>query len=37
MRPEHITVGRLNNMREDIEIAREARTILGGNGITLGY
>jgi glutaryl-CoA dehydrogenase len=28
LRPEHITVGRLNNMREDIEIAREARTIL---------
>ncbi len=37
MRPEHFTVGRLNNMREDIEIAREARTILGGNGITLDY
>ncbi len=37
MHPEHISVGKLINMREDIEIAREARTILGGNGITLGY
>ncbi len=37
MRPEHISVGNLDNMREDIEIAREARTILGGNGVTLGY
>ena len=24
-------------MKTDIEIAREARTILGGNGITLDY
>ncbi|HEY4614131.1 MAG TPA: acyl-CoA dehydrogenase family protein [Citricoccus sp.] len=32
-----ISVGKLNNCREAIEIAREARTILGGNGITLEY
>ncbi len=36
-RPEHISFGKLNNVREAIEIAREARTILGGNGITLEY
>jgi glutaryl-CoA dehydrogenase len=35
--PEHISFGKLNNVREAIEIAREARTILGGNGITLEY
>ena len=32
-----ISVGKLNNCREAIKIAREARTILGGNGITLEY
>jgi glutaryl-CoA dehydrogenase len=37
VRPEHISSGKLNNSREAIEIAREARTILGGNGITLEY
>jgi alkylation response protein AidB-like acyl-CoA dehydrogenase len=30
VRPEHISAGKLNNVREAIEIAREARTILGG-------
>ncbi|MFF3036822.1 acyl-CoA dehydrogenase family protein [Arthrobacter citreus] len=32
-----ISVGKLNNCREAIAICREARTILGGNGITLDY
>ncbi|MFJ4210893.1 acyl-CoA dehydrogenase family protein [Paenarthrobacter sp. NPDC089675] len=32
-----ISVGKLNNCREAIDICREARTILGGNGITLEY
>ena len=32
-----ISLGKLNNCREAIKIAREARTILGGNGITLQY
>ncbi|MFF2605849.1 acyl-CoA dehydrogenase family protein [Arthrobacter koreensis] len=32
-----ISVGKLNNCREAIAICREARTILGGNGITLEY
>ncbi|WP_449372605.1 acyl-CoA dehydrogenase family protein [Arthrobacter psychrolactophilus] len=35
--PEQISVGKLNNCREAIEICRQARTILGGNGITLDY
>ncbi len=37
LRPEHVSVGKLNNVREAIEIAREARTILGGNGVTLDH
>jgi glutaryl-CoA dehydrogenase len=37
VRPERISFGKLNNGREAIEIAREARTILGGNGIMLEY
>jgi len=32
--PEQISVGKLNNVREAIEIARTARTILGGEGVT---
>jgi glutaryl-CoA dehydrogenase len=37
LRPEQVSFGKLNNVREAIEIAREARTILGGNGVTLDY
>ena len=37
LRPEQISFGKLNNVREAIAICREARTILGGNGITLDY
>ncbi len=36
-RPEHISFGKLNNVREALKIAREARSILGGNGVTLEY
>ncbi|MFV0374326.1 acyl-CoA dehydrogenase family protein [Microbacterium sp.] len=32
-----ISVAKLNNTRVAIEIAREARAVLGGNGITLDY
>ncbi len=35
--PEQISTGKLNNTREAIKIARECRTILGANGITLEY
>ncbi|WP_168701658.1 acyl-CoA dehydrogenase family protein [Gordonia paraffinivorans] len=37
VRPEQISTGKLNNTREAIKIARECRTILGANGITLEY
>ena len=37
LRPEQVSVGKLNNVREALAIAREARTILGANGITLEY
>jgi glutaryl-CoA dehydrogenase len=37
LQPHQISVGKLNNVREAIAIAREARTIFGGNGITLDY
>lgn len=32
-----ISLGKLNNVRDAIEVCREARTILGGNGITTEY
>jgi len=35
--PEQISFGKLNNIREALAICREARTILGANGITLEY
>jgi len=35
--PEQVSLGKLNNVREALAIAREARTILGGNGVTLEY
>ncbi|MGD0069023.1 MAG: acyl-CoA dehydrogenase family protein [Streptosporangiaceae bacterium] len=37
LRPEQISFGKLNNVREAIDICRQARTILGGNGITLEH
>jgi glutaryl-CoA dehydrogenase len=37
LRPEQISFGKLNNVREAIAICRQARTILGGNGITLDH
>lgn len=35
--PAQISFGKLNNVREAIEICRTARTILGANGISLEY
>jgi glutaryl-CoA dehydrogenase len=35
--PEQISVGKLNNVREALKIARTCRTILGGAGITLDH
>ncbi|MGN6867290.1 MAG: acyl-CoA dehydrogenase family protein [Solirubrobacteraceae bacterium] len=37
LRPEQISFGKLNNVREAIAICREARTLLGANGITLDH
>jgi glutaryl-CoA dehydrogenase len=35
--PEQVSLGKMSNVRTAIEIARQARTILGANGITLEY
>jgi glutaryl-CoA dehydrogenase len=35
--PEQVSLGKLNNVREALEICRTARTILGANGISLEY
>ena len=35
--PQQVSLGKLNNVREALAIAREARTILGANGVTLEY
>jgi glutaryl-CoA dehydrogenase len=37
LRPEQVSLGKLNNVREAIEICRTSRTILGANGISLEY
>ncbi|MFF2518563.1 acyl-CoA dehydrogenase family protein [Streptomyces sp. NPDC058086] len=37
IQPAQISFGKLNNVREAIEICRTARTILGANGISLEY
>ncbi len=35
--PEQVSLGKLNNVREAIAIARECRTVLGAAGITTEY
>ncbi|KUL21843.1 acyl-CoA dehydrogenase family protein [Actinoplanes awajinensis] len=37
LKPHQVSVGKLNNVRKALSIARECRTILGGSGITLEY
>ena len=37
LRPEHVSLGKMGNVRGALEVARTARSILGGNGITLEY
>ncbi|MGZ5402605.1 MAG: acyl-CoA dehydrogenase family protein, partial [Aeromicrobium sp.] len=34
---DQVSLGKLNNVRESIAIARECRTVLGANGISLEY
>src|SRR5207247_3082735 len=35
LRPEHVSMGKMGNVRGAIEVARRARTTLGGHGIAL--
>jgi glutaryl-CoA dehydrogenase len=35
--PEQVSLGKLNNVREALEICRAARTVLGANGISYEY
>ena len=35
--PDQVSLGKMSNVRTAIDIAREARTILGANGVTLEY
>jgi glutaryl-CoA dehydrogenase len=37
LHPAQVSFAKLNNVREALTIAREARTILGANGVTLEY
>ncbi|PRY42335.1 acyl-CoA dehydrogenase family protein [Umezawaea tangerina] len=37
IRPEQISAGKLNNVEAAVAVARESRTILGANGISLEY
>jgi glutaryl-CoA dehydrogenase len=37
LRAEQVSVGKLNNVRTALAIARECRTVLGANGISLEY
>src|SRR5215203_4049489 len=37
LRQEHVSLGKMGNVRGAIEVARSARTILGANGVTLEH
>jgi glutaryl-CoA dehydrogenase len=37
LRPEHVSMGKMGNVRGALEVCRSARTILGGNGVTLEH
>ncbi|MBO4159996.1 acyl-CoA dehydrogenase family protein [Micromonospora antibiotica] len=37
LRPDQVSVGKLNNVREALTIARQCRTILGANGVSGEY
>jgi glutaryl-CoA dehydrogenase len=37
LEPRQVSLGKLNSVREALAIARECRTILGANGVTLEY
>jgi glutaryl-CoA dehydrogenase len=35
--PEHVSLGKMGNVRGALEVCRNARTVLGANGVTLEY
>ena len=37
LRPEHVSMGKLGNVNDALDVARTARQVLGANGITLEY
>ncbi len=37
LRPEHVSMGKLNNVNDALDVARTARQVLGANGISLEY
>jgi glutaryl-CoA dehydrogenase len=37
LRPEQVSLGKLGNVRDALEVARSARTVLGANGVSLEY
>ncbi|MPZ28723.1 MAG: acyl-CoA dehydrogenase, partial [Micromonosporaceae bacterium] len=37
LRPEQVSLGKLHNVRQALSIARQARTVLGANGISAEY
>jgi glutaryl-CoA dehydrogenase len=37
LRPEHVSLGKMGNVRGALDVCRTARTILGANGVTLEY
>jgi glutaryl-CoA dehydrogenase len=37
LRPEHVSLGKLGNVNAALEVARDARQVLGANGVTLEY
>jgi glutaryl-CoA dehydrogenase len=37
LKPEHVSLGKMGNVRGALEVCRAARTVLGANGVTLEY
>jgi glutaryl-CoA dehydrogenase len=37
LRPEHVSLGKMGNVRGALEVCRSARSVLGANGVTLEY
>jgi glutaryl-CoA dehydrogenase len=37
LRPEHVSMGKLGNVNDALDVARAARQVLGANGISLEF